>query len=121
MTDVGLPSCTSDTPLIHPFHPNLEAAIEDLKGGHLESITMFGQELCNQRSAYLQLPPKYRNAPMIAAFLNNITTPLGIALGFGASSSGFVELLAHEFLFSRELRETHGPPRQVGSKHFGMA
>ncbi|KAN0134156.1 hypothetical protein V8E53_008045 [Lactarius tabidus] len=28
--------CTSDTPLIHPFHPNLEAAIEDLKGGHLE-------------------------------------------------------------------------------------
>jgi hypothetical protein len=64
MTDIGLPSCTSDTPLIHPFHPNLEAAIEDLKGGHLErcvfilrptiytSITMFGQELCNQRVSF---------------------------------------------------------------------
>jgi hypothetical protein len=58
--------CTSDTPLIHPFHPNLEAAIEDLKGGHLErcvfilrptiytNITMFGQELCNHRVSFRQ-------------------------------------------------------------------
>lgn len=83
------------------------------------------------RLAYLQLPPKYRIAPVLAAFLYGITTPLGIAIGLGVRTTynpdsthatlvsgildslsagilmytGFVELLAHEFLFSREMRE----------------
>ncbi|KAF8262618.1 ZIP-like iron-zinc transporter [Lactarius quietus] len=83
------------------------------------------------RLAYLQLPPKYRIAPVLAAFLYGITTPMGIAIGLGVRTTynpgsteatlvsgvldslsagilmytGFVELLAHEFLFSREMRE----------------
>ena len=68
---------------------------------------------------------------MLAACLYGITTPLGIAVGLGVRTTynpgstratavsgildaisagiliytGFVELLAHEFLFSREMRE----------------
>ncbi|KAH9056715.1 ZIP-like iron-zinc transporter [Lactarius vividus] len=83
------------------------------------------------RLAYLELPPKYRTVPVYAAFLYGITTPLGIAVGLGVRTTynpgstratavsgildaisagilmytGFVELLAHEFLFSREMRE----------------
>ena len=83
------------------------------------------------RLAYLELPPKYRAAPILAAFLYGITTPLGIGVGLGVRTTynpgstratavsgildaisagiliytGFVELLAHEFLFSREMRE----------------
>ena len=83
------------------------------------------------RLAYLQLPPKYRIAPVLAAFLYGITTPLGIGIGLDVRTTynpdsthatlvsgildslsagilmctGFVELLAHEFLFSREMRE----------------
>ncbi len=68
------------------------------------------------RLAYLVLPHKYRHVPYIGAFLYGITTPLGIAVGLGVRTTynpgstillytGFVELLAHEFLFSPEMRE----------------
>jgi len=83
------------------------------------------------RLAYLELPPKYRMAPVLAAFLYGITTPMGIGIGLGVRTTynpgstratlvsgildslsagilmytGFVELLAHEFLFNREMRE----------------
>jgi zinc transporter 1/2/3 len=83
------------------------------------------------RLAYLQLPPKYRMAPVLAAFLYGITTPMGIGIGLGVRTTynpgstratlvsgildslsagilmytGFVELLAHEFLFNKEMRE----------------
>ncbi|KAH9172991.1 ZIP-like iron-zinc transporter [Lactarius sanguifluus] len=83
------------------------------------------------RLAYLELPRKYRTVPIFAAILYGITTPLGIAVGLGVRTTynpgsthasavsgtldaisagillytGFVELLAHEFLFSREMRE----------------
>ena len=83
------------------------------------------------RLAYLQLPRKYRWAPIFAAFLYGITTPLGIGIGLGVRTTynpdsthatlvsgildslsagilmytGFVELLAHEFLFNRDMRE----------------
>lgn len=83
------------------------------------------------RLAYLDLPPKYRAVPVFAALLYGIMTPLGIAVGLGVRTTynpgstratavsgvldaisagilmytGFVELLAHEFLFNREMRE----------------
>lgn len=83
------------------------------------------------RLAGLILPPKYRRVPYIGSFLYGITTPIGIAVGLGIRSTynpdsteatlvsgildslsagillytGFVELLAHEFLFSPEMRE----------------
>ncbi|KAK7056298.1 hypothetical protein VNI00_002851 [Paramarasmius palmivorus] len=81
------------------------------------------------RLAYLQLPPKYSHVPVAAAFLYGITTPIGIAAGLGVRSTynpgsatasivsgvmdafsagiliytGLVELLAHEFLFNKEM------------------
>jgi len=83
------------------------------------------------RLAYLSLPQKYCYVPYIGAFLYGITTPIGIAVGLGVRTTynpgstratmvsgildslsagilmytGFVELLAHEFLFSQEMRE----------------
>jgi solute carrier family 39 (zinc transporter), member 1/2/3 len=83
------------------------------------------------RLAYLQLPPKYRFMPAFGAILYGITTPIGIAAGLGVRTTynpgstkatlvsgildslsagilmytGFVELLAHEFLFNPEMRE----------------
>jgi len=83
------------------------------------------------RLAYLVLPPKYRYVPYIGSFLYGITTPIGIAVGLGVRTTynpestqatlvsgvldslsagillytGFVELLAHEFLFNPEMRE----------------
>jgi len=84
------------------------------------------------RLAYMQvhLPPAYRNFPIWGALLYGITTPVGIAAGLGVRSTynpggatasivsgvmdslsagiliytGMVELLAHEFLFSREMQ-----------------
>ncbi|KAH9967522.1 Zinc/iron permease [Russula dissimulans] len=83
------------------------------------------------RLAYLILPPKYRFVPYFGSFLYGITTPIGIAAGLGVKTTynpgstratlvsgvldslsagillytGFVELLAHEFLFSSEMRD----------------
>jgi zinc transporter 1/2/3 len=83
------------------------------------------------RLAYLILPPKYQYVPYVGSFLYGITTPIGIAVGLGIRTTynpgstqatlvsgildslsagillytGFVELLAHEFLFSPEMRE----------------
>ncbi|KAI0089462.1 ZIP-like iron-zinc transporter [Irpex rosettiformis] len=81
------------------------------------------------RLAYMELPPKYHYVPLIGAFLYGITTPIGIAVGLGVRTTynpdsetasivsgildafsagiliytGLVELLAHEFLFNREM------------------
>jgi zinc transporter 1/2/3 len=83
------------------------------------------------RLAYLVLPPKYRYVPYIGSILYGITAPIGIAVGLGVRTTynpestqatlvsgvldslsagillytGFVELLAHEFLFSPEMRD----------------
>ncbi|KAJ3996316.1 ZIP-like iron-zinc transporter [Lentinula boryana] len=84
------------------------------------------------RLAYMQnhLPPAYRNVALYGALLYGITTPVGIAAGMGVRTTynpdsttasivsgvmdslsagiliytGMVELLAHEFLFSREMQ-----------------
>ncbi|KAG2044163.1 Zinc/iron permease [Suillus americanus] len=81
------------------------------------------------RLAHLQLPPKYNYVAICGALLYGITTPLGIAVGLGVQSTynpnsttasivsgvldslsagillytGFVELLAHEFIFNKEM------------------
>ncbi|KAI0791477.1 ZIP-like iron-zinc transporter [Irpex lacteus] len=81
------------------------------------------------RLAYMELPAKYSYVPLIGAFLYGITTPIGIAVGLGVRTSynpdsktasivsgildslsagiliytGLVELLAHEFLFNKEM------------------
>ncbi|KAK0239067.1 ZIP-like iron-zinc transporter [Armillaria nabsnona] len=81
------------------------------------------------RLAYLDLPPKYRWAPYAGAALYGLTTPIGIAAGLGVRTTynpdsttasivsgtldalssgiliytGLVELLAHEFLFNKEM------------------
>ncbi|KAG6867466.1 hypothetical protein C0993_002488 [Termitomyces sp. T159_Od127] len=80
----------------------------------------------------MQLPPAYSWAPIAGAVLYGITTPIGIAAGLGVRSTynpnstralivsgvldslsagiltytGLVELLAHEFLFNKEMMET---------------
>lgn len=86
------------------------------------------------RLAYMQnsLPPAYRNTSVWGALLYGITTPIGIAAGLGVRTTynpdsttasivsgvmdslsagilvytGLVELLAHEFLFSKEMQES---------------
>ncbi|KAG2141240.1 ZIP-like iron-zinc transporter [Suillus clintonianus] len=81
------------------------------------------------RLAHLQVPPKYNYVAICAALLYGITTPLGIAVGLGVKSTynpgsttasivsgvldslsagillytGLVELLAHEFIFNKEM------------------
>ncbi|KAH7922321.1 ZIP zinc/iron transport family [Leucogyrophana mollusca] len=81
------------------------------------------------RLAYMNLPPRFRYVPICAAAIYGITTPIGIAAGLGVRSSynpgsttnsiisgvldslsagillytGVVELLAHEFLFNKEM------------------
>ncbi|KAK0189100.1 Zinc/iron permease [Armillaria mellea] len=81
------------------------------------------------RLAYLDLPPKYRWAPYAGAALYGLTTSIGIAAGLGVRTTynpgsttasivsgtldalssgiliytGLVELLAHEFLFNKEM------------------
>ncbi|THU92720.1 Zinc/iron permease, partial [Dendrothele bispora CBS 962.96] len=83
------------------------------------------------RLAYMQLPQKYNYVPIIAAILYGLTTPVGIAVGLGVRTTynpgtatasivsgvldafsagiliytGLVELLAHEFLFNKEMME----------------
>ncbi|KAI9507638.1 ZIP-like iron-zinc transporter [Russula earlei] len=87
------------------------------------------------RLAFLVLPHKYRHVPYLGSFLYGITTPIGIAAGLGVQTTynpgstratmvsgildslsagillytGFVELLAHEFLFNAQIREVGLP------------
>ncbi|EMD38804.1 hypothetical protein CERSUDRAFT_47146 [Gelatoporia subvermispora B] len=82
------------------------------------------------RLAYLKLPQNYRFAPIVGALLYGITTPIGIAVGLGVRTTynpntatasivsgvldafsagiliytGLVELMAHEFLFNKEMQ-----------------
>lgn len=86
---------------------------------------MFDGLALGSRLAYLDLPRKYRNVLLLGAFLYGITTPTAIAIGLRARMlydpspayvslvsgilgtlsatvllyTGFVELLAREFLF----------------------
>lgn len=81
------------------------------------------------RLAHLQLPSKYNYVAICGALLYGITTPLGIAVGLGVQTTynpnsttasivsgvldslsagillytGLVELLAHEFIFNKEM------------------
>ena len=104
------------------------------------SFMTFGSEIFDglalgSRLAYLDLPHKYHNVPLLGAFLYGITTPIGVALGLcarmiyipasahlslvsgilGTLSASillytrFVELLAQEFPFNlrHEIRETN--------------
>jgi zinc transporter 1/2/3 len=96
---------------------------------------MFDGLALGSRLAYLDLPHKYRNVPLLGAFFYGLTTPIGIAMGLRAHMiytpspaheslisgilgtlsasillyTGFVELLAQEFLFNLrlEIRETN--------------
>ncbi|KAF8623214.1 hypothetical protein AX15_006452 [Amanita polypyramis BW_CC] len=81
------------------------------------------------RLAYMELPTRYNWIPIAGAIIYGLTTPIGIAVGLGVRSSynpgsmrasivsgvldslsagillytGLVELLAHEFLFDKEM------------------
>ncbi|KIJ59235.1 hypothetical protein HYDPIDRAFT_170911 [Hydnomerulius pinastri MD-312] len=81
------------------------------------------------RLAFMNLPARYNYVPIIAGMLYGITTPLGIAVGLGIRNTynpnsttasivsgvldslsagillytGMVELLAHEFLFNKDM------------------
>ncbi|KAJ7110597.1 ZIP-like iron-zinc transporter [Mycena epipterygia] len=81
------------------------------------------------RLAFLKLPPRYDYVPIVAAIIYGLSTPIGIAAGLGIRSTynpgsttasivsgvldslsagiliytGLVELLAHEFLFNKEM------------------
>lgn len=81
------------------------------------------------RLAYLQVPSKYNYVAICGALLYGITTPIGIAVGLGVQNTynpgsttasivsgvldslsagillytGLVELLAHEFIFNKEM------------------
>ncbi|KAF7356218.1 ZIP-like iron-zinc transporter [Mycena venus] len=81
------------------------------------------------RLAFIKLPPRYNYVPVLAAVIYGLSTPVGIAVGLGLRSSynpgsatasivsgvldslsagiliytGLVELLAHEFLFNKEM------------------
>ncbi|PFH51961.1 hypothetical protein AMATHDRAFT_141454 [Amanita thiersii Skay4041] len=89
------------------------------------------------RLAYMKLPQRYHWVPVAGAVLYGLTTPIGIAVGLGARTTynpgsttasivsgvldslsagillytGLVELLAHEFLFNKEM--LYGPTRQI--------
>ncbi|KAL0566458.1 hypothetical protein V5O48_015552 [Marasmius crinis-equi] len=81
------------------------------------------------RLAYVRLPSPYQHVPILAAIVYGLTTPIGIAIGLGVRRTynpgsttasivsgtldslsagiliytGLVELLAHEFLFNKEM------------------
>ncbi|KAF8551353.1 ZIP zinc/iron transport family [Imleria badia] len=83
------------------------------------------------RLAFMRLPPKYSFIPICGALLYTITTPVGIAVGLGIRNTynpgsttasivsgvmdslsggillytGLVELMAHEFLFNKEMNK----------------
>ncbi|KAF9446107.1 ZIP-like iron-zinc transporter [Macrolepiota fuliginosa MF-IS2] len=84
------------------------------------------------RLAHMELPSRYNWVPFAGAVLYGLTTPIGIAVGLGVRTlynpdsttasivsgvldslssgiliyTGLVELLAHEFLFNREMMES---------------
>ncbi|KAJ7066147.1 ZIP-like iron-zinc transporter [Mycena amicta] len=81
------------------------------------------------RLAFIKLPPRYNYVPVLAACIYGLSTPIGIAVGLALRATynpgsptasivsgvldslsagiliytGLVELLAHEFLFSKEM------------------
>ncbi|KAJ7210444.1 ZIP-like iron-zinc transporter [Mycena pura] len=81
------------------------------------------------RLAFIKLPPRYNYVPVLAALIYGLSTPVGIAVGLALRSTyapasatasivsgvldslsagiliytGLVELLAHEFLFNKEM------------------
>ncbi|KAF8074904.1 ZIP-like iron-zinc transporter [Lyophyllum atratum] len=101
------------------------------------------------RLAYMRLPPRYNWVPIAGAALYGITTPVGIAIGLAARSTynpgsttasivsgvldslsagiliytGLVELLAHEFLFNKEMMDGSNKKivYSVGSMLLGCA
>lgn len=101
------------------------------------------------RLAYMRLPPRYNWVPIAGAALYGITTPIGIAVGLGARATynpgsttasivsgvldslsagiliytGLVELLAHEFLFNKEMMDGSNKKivYSVGSMLLGCA
>ena len=92
---------------------------------------MFEGLALGTRLAALKLPPSYRWTPIVGAIAYGLTTPIGIAAGLGVRTTynpssatasivsgvfdsfssgillytGLVELLAHEFLFNKEMNE----------------
>ncbi|KAF5355333.1 hypothetical protein D9758_006057 [Tetrapyrgos nigripes] len=84
------------------------------------------------RLAYMRLPQKYNFIPILGALVCGLTTPVGIAVGLGVRTTynpgtatasivsgvldslsagiliytGLVELLAHEFIFNKEMMES---------------
>ncbi|KAG6821467.1 hypothetical protein H0H93_010191 [Arthromyces matolae] len=101
------------------------------------------------RLAYMQLPARYNWVPVAAAAFYGITTPIGIAVGLGVRTTynpgsttasivsgvldslssgilvytGLVELLAHEFLFNKEMMDASNGKiaYAVGSMLLGCA
>ncbi|KAJ6546052.1 ZIP-like iron-zinc transporter [Mycena vulgaris] len=101
------------------------------------------------RLAFLRLPPRYSYVPVVAGVIYGLSTPIGIAVGLAIRSTynpgrttasivsgvldsfsagilmytGLVELLAHEFLFNREMvNSSNGKlAYAVGSMLFGCA
>ncbi|KAJ7625642.1 ZIP-like iron-zinc transporter [Roridomyces roridus] len=81
------------------------------------------------RLAFIELPPRYHFVPVVSALVYGLSTPVGIAVGLAVRSTynpgsatasivsgvldslssgiliytGLVELLAHEFLFNKEM------------------
>ncbi|KAK7039905.1 ZIP-like iron-zinc transporter [Favolaschia claudopus] len=81
------------------------------------------------RLAFIKLPPSYNYVPILSAIIYGLSTPIGIAVGLGIRSTynpgsttasivsgvldalsagilmytGLVELLAHEFLFNKDM------------------
>jgi len=92
---------------------------------------MFEGLALGTRLAALNLPPSYKWTPLVGAIMYGLTTPVGIAAGLGVRGTyspssttalivsgvfdcfssgillytGLVELLAHEFLFNKEMTE----------------
>ncbi|KAJ7450225.1 ZIP-like iron-zinc transporter [Mycena latifolia] len=101
------------------------------------------------RLAFMKLPPRYNYVAIVAAIIYGLSTPIGIAVGLGIRSTynpgsttasivsgvldslsagilmytGLVELLAHEFLFNKEMiKSSNGKlAYAIGSMLFGCA
>nr|GAT55238.1 ZIP-like iron-zinc transporter [Mycena chlorophos] len=118
--------------LLHSFLIGLTLAVDD-GFKILFVVIVFHQTFeglgLGSRLAYITLPRPYHHIPVVAACVYGLSTPLGIAIGLGFRSSynpgsatasivsgvldslsagiliytGLVELLAHEFLFNKEM------------------